>query len=77
MEEWWHLCSKCGTLIKAGKSHPAIGGCPSGGEHKWFWLSKVGDRNYQCSKCKTLIQGDSNPTIYGCPSGGDHKWSWI
>jgi RNA polymerase subunit RPABC4/transcription elongation factor Spt4 len=31
-------------------------------------------RNYQCKKCKVLIQGDTQPSSRGCPSGDRHEW---
>lgn len=31
--------------------------------------------NYQCKKCKTLVQGSSTPSSLNCPSKGTHSWA--
>lgn len=31
-------------------------------------------RNFQCSKCGTLISSDRMPSSIGCPSGRTHEW---
>ena len=31
-------------------------------------------KNYQCSKCGTLVKKDGTPNTSGCPSGGSHSW---
>lgn len=33
-----------------------------------------GQKNYQCTKCGTLIQSDSKPSSLNCRSGGTHQW---
>ena len=32
-------------------------------------------KNYQCKKCKTLIQSNSMPTLINCPASGSHSWT--
>jgi hypothetical protein len=31
-------------------------------------------KNYQCSKCATVIQSSSLPNSNGCPKGSSHSW---
>jgi len=31
-------------------------------------------KNYQCKKCKTLLQSNSRPSALKCPSGSSHQW---
>ena len=32
-------------------------------------------KNYQCTKCGTLMQSTSRPSTLGCRSGGSHQWN--
>ena len=32
------------------------------------------NKNYQCTKCKTVIQSDHTPSSYNCRAGGTHNW---
>lgn len=32
-------------------------------------------KNYQCSKCGTLITNNSRPSNFNCPNGGMHQWT--
>lgn len=31
-------------------------------------------RNYQCKKCRTLIEANSRPSSLNCPAGSLHEW---
>jgi DNA-directed RNA polymerase subunit RPC12/RpoP len=31
-------------------------------------------KNYQCSKCATLVQEDHQPSYAPCPKGSSHSW---
>jgi DNA-directed RNA polymerase subunit RPC12/RpoP len=32
-------------------------------------------KNYQCKKCRTLVQSERTPSSLNCPSGGTHHWT--
>jgi DNA-directed RNA polymerase subunit RPC12/RpoP len=31
--------------------------------------------NYQCPKCKIVVQSNSTPNSINCSSGGNHNWN--
>ena len=31
-------------------------------------------KNYQCTKCGTLLQSDRRPSSFDCRAGGMHNW---
>ena len=48
--------------------------CPEGGQHLWNNLGDVGNKDYQCSNCSTLVQTNQTPSALHCPNGGQHSW---
>ena len=32
-------------------------------------------KNYQCKKCKTVLQSAARPKVTNCPTGFNHDWN--
>ena len=32
-------------------------------------------KNYQCSKCATVVKTDRSPSSLNCRAGGSHQWN--
>jgi hypothetical protein len=56
-------------------SNPSSSGCPRASYHKWINLGPVGNDNYQCKKCGTLLKAARMPSSTGCPQGPYHQWT--
>jgi uncharacterized protein YgiM (DUF1202 family) len=76
--KWFH-CGLCGTLIKQSKTPINTNrSCLNKDYHKWEDLGKVGDLNYQCIRCGTVVQTaitPTNNTNWSCLGNDYHKWT--
>lgn len=75
----WYHCGVCGTLIKQNKTPTNTNrSCLNKDYHKWNNLGEVGNINYQCQRCGTVVQTTTTPTNNtnrSCLGNDYHKWT--